>query len=124
MRDGFAISRRKAAVWLLIAATLMVRALVPAGWMPAQTESGAITVQICNSDQSWTIPTEKRDTNQHRARESCPFGLLASAADLPDFPWLAAIPVPAGVAYIAWLREIAPRVADRLRPPGRAPPLT
>ena len=45
------------AIWLLLAATLFLRALVPAGWMP-DTASGSdvIVAKMCNSSMVVTIP--------------------------------------------------------------------
>ncbi len=45
------------AIWLLLAATLFLRALVPAGWMPDTASGGDVIVaKMCNSSMVVTIP--------------------------------------------------------------------
>ena len=52
------------AIWLLLAATLLLRALVPAGWMPDVDRSDAIVAKMCNSAMTVTIPLGRARARQ------------------------------------------------------------
>ena len=119
---------------LLLVGTLMLRAGLPAGWMPAPLEDG-VRVLICTGHGPAAIdaPEALRDALRSAApdsesdpgepRDPCPFGLaFGSALDLPSAPPLAPALAPApqriGPAPIA-ARLAALR---SLRPPARGPP--
>ena len=113
----------------LLFCTLLIRSLVPAGYMP-EVASGTITLTLC----SGTMPAEPMTVampgmhhgddhdGKPKAEQPCAFaGLAAPALGSTDTLLLAA-----ALAF-AFLVAIAPRplriaVPARLRPPLRAPP--
>ena len=113
---------------LLIAAALALRALVPAGWMPA-AHDGGIRIALC-SEGGETFVVLGRDGRLHKdqpapvqPRDPCPFGLSAHAA--ADLPAIVALPLPpaAAAAMVLPALHAARLVAWRaLRPPARGPP--
>jgi len=119
--------RSTKAIWLLLAATLFLRALVPAGWMP-DTASGSdvIVAKMCNSSMVVTIPLGRDpapgDSTAHQS-ETCLFAGFAGDAPLvpADLALVAAPPVEQQpVAILAAL--LLQRTAFLL-PPGRGPPV-
>lgn len=122
-------SRRLTFVWLLLVAALMVRAAVPAGWMPS-VDRGGVRIVLCTGYGPVTVVLDAaghvhKDEPQHKApHDPCPFGLAAAKAlDLPPEIGLA-LP-PAAIAALTGPALAAARfVAWRsLRPPARGPPL-
>lgn len=112
---------------LLVAAALMLRAMLPAGWMPVG-EADGIRVALCTGAGPAFV-TLTRDGKVHKEaprqapRDPCPFGLLsAQAADIPPPVALAAAPIVPG--------QVAARLPDAARavirrtalPPARGPP--
>lgn len=102
---------------LLLAAVLLGKALVPAGWMPAQTAQG-LTVLICSGDGparafldasgqiTHADPATPDSGHPSETRDPCPFAALALAAPLPQAPAATGLPPvpaaapPAGLAAI------------------------
>ncbi|MCK9509982.1 MAG: DUF2946 domain-containing protein [Pigmentiphaga sp.] len=122
---------RQAACFALLA--LMVRAVVPAGYMPAipaQAAGGILWLSLCGVDgrplRAVVITSlDDTDTSGSTAVEGCPFGLLAAAAGGPlpsalePLPWPpAAAPTPMPASGL----PTAPRIPG---PPlgSRAPPV-
>jgi hypothetical protein len=120
---------------LAVAAAFLIRAALPLGWMPAQTQDG-IRVLLCTSDGSSTrtielvLPKSGDDgqgTGQHPddlPRDPCPFGAaLAKAFDIPA-P-LAVPEIPALAAPEVRMETVTARIvaARAIRPPARGPPL-
>lgn len=112
---------------LLLAAAMLARALLPAGWMPA-AQSDGIRIALCGD--AGTVMILGRDGSVHRSQpqpvanhESCPFGLAATAMLAPPPP-LAVLPEPlrAEPLPVTLLAPLALVPAPRLRPPGRGPP--
>ncbi|MDO7843210.1 DUF2946 family protein [Sphingomonas immobilis] len=124
------IRRHFAFAWALIAAALLVKAIVPAGYMTVVSD-GTITVQLCSGIQGKTMeiamPGMKTPGKDHPAKADmpCPFAGLSA-------PSLAAVDAGLLVLAIAFIlaaarREpepVAPRRAPYLRPPLRGPPAT
>jgi hypothetical protein len=120
------------AMWamLLIAAALLPRALVPAGYMP---DSGArsFSVMLCNSASGETVrvdirvdaPASGHEKGQPGTDHPCAFGALASMAT----GGADAVLLEAALLHIIFL-GFAPVVAPdlqgffHLRPPLRGPP--
>ena len=72
------------AIWLLLAATLLLRALVPAGWMPDVDRSDAIVAKMCNSAMTVTIPLgRERVPDDSAAQHSAPCLFAGFASDAP-----------------------------------------
>ncbi|WP_068076332.1 hypothetical protein [Novosphingobium lentum] len=135
------------AAWAVIALALMVRVLVPAGYMPGLVD-GSVTLELCSgygpqAPLATAMPTAGMDhammdhaTMDHGAMGHGGKGHHSAHADTPCPFAAAALPVIGGtdavllavaLAYIiamGW-RPVArrkPRTAPRLRPPLRGPP--
>ncbi|BBI20045.1 hypothetical protein EKJ_08920 [Qipengyuania flava] len=119
-------ARTTKAIWLLLAATLFLRALVPAGWMPDTDRTDVIVAKMCNSPATVTI-TLDRDTSpdEPAAHESgaCLFAGFAGDAPLPEMPVTAGRTVPPAQQPIGVLAELLLERTAFLLPPGRAPPV-
>ena len=113
-------------LWLLLAAALFMRAVLPQGYMPERSADGSIAVAVCGSDGVHLIPLEGRgipDDDRPRAEPPCAFaGLGTLAAPLPAGFELA-MPAPAERAFAATLAAVSVAAAPRLLPPARGPPL-
>ena len=112
--------RSTKAIWLLLAATLFLRALVPAGWMP-DTGSGSdvIVAKMCNSSMVVTIPLGRDpapgDSTAHQS-ETCLFAGFAGDAPLAAAP-------PVEQQPVAVLAALLLQRTAFLLPPGRGPPV-
>ena len=116
---------------LILCAGLLMRAVVPAGFMP-QIGAHVITLQICadatggHLTRDVTLPTAPRHERPEGKADGgpCPFGGMAHAMVAGVDSWLLA----SALAFILLLgfapaRVMAPRRAVHLRPPLRGPPL-
>lgn len=115
---------------LLIAGllALLVRAAIPAGYMPERQSTGWL-VTLCTGDGVKTVTVDvngkpvKHDGSADAAPSICAFASLAAPALSAAPPLLLIL----AIAFIL-LRGLVPtiqparRVAARLRPPLRAPP--
>jgi hypothetical protein len=112
-------------LWLLLLAAVVLRAGVPAGWMPTSTPQG-IEVKMCSGSGPIVLGgTEGLPDHgdSDAPRDPCPFGIaLSGGFDLPPAPMLdlaapetSALTGPARVAAL-----IAARKATL--PPARGPP--
>lgn len=116
-------------LWSLVAAALFLRAVVPAGWMPAAHESG-LRIALCSGSGPQFVTLERDGTLRRDApvpvqpRDPCPFGLaMAMAADLPA-PVALPLPPAALAALVGPVLAAARLVAWRaIRPPARGPPV-
>ena len=115
---------------VLVALALLLRVLVPAGFMPAASVAGEarFAITICDGEGGHTIalpghpraPADPRDASTHAV---CPFAAFALAAAAVFAPELA-MPLPVAAAAAWGWRVLSVTVAaPRWRPPGRAPPL-
>ncbi|MCB2078484.1 MAG: hypothetical protein KDE55_12400 [Novosphingobium sp.] len=125
MRDLLHRRRPGALVWLLLAATLFVRAFVPHGWMAANDARSGFVIELCNSDAQLVIAVPARhdgEAGDHTRQAPCAFsGLSAGYAPPPDPPVLPAI-LPAAESHFA-ARVVALAFASAIvRPPSRGPP--
>ncbi|HEU0162427.1 MAG TPA: hypothetical protein VFQ69_08505, partial [Rhizomicrobium sp.] len=99
---------------------MILRALLPAGWMPAATVPGEIAFTICSVDSAakhrHEAPVQK-DSHE----KPCAFLGAPQLAAAPDAPALA---LPAIHAFAADTdRVLAARIAARFQPNSpRAPP--
>ncbi len=128
-RTRLPVPRRTFGLLLLIAAMLL-RSLVPAGFMPVLGSDRTVTMAMCGVDRPAPVdvrvpgssaPSE-RGSHEKGSADACPFAAAAMAALLFD----AAGPLLTGVA------DVAPVVAGvaidftstaRRAHPPRAPPL-
>ena len=144
--NGAGMTRRRSLspgpIWLILAAALLLRSIVPTGWMP-MSDGNSIRIMLCDgfgpaagytANQSNDHVGPNAGTHDHESmhgeghgedapHDPCPFGLaLASALDVADPP-AAVLPLEA-VAAPASSRRIAARLvaASGLRPHARAPP--
>ena len=118
------MTRRVLSLYLLLAAALFMRAVLPQGYMPERSESGSIAVVICGSGGVHRIPIGDGDDpeSEQRAEPPCVFAGIATPL-LPPAP--AGLPLPAAVKLArADGRPLAiPRLAIRQIHPARGPPL-
>ncbi len=116
---------------MLLVLALAVRVLVPAGYMPGQSD-GRIVIGICNgqggaSTMVWTIPGKEHEESKEApgAAMPCAFAGLG----LPALPAVDPIQLALAllVAFALALRPVAPlplSAPPHLRPPLRGPPAT
>ena len=115
-------------VWLLLAAALLLRAALPAGWMPAAGQDG-VRIALCTSNGS-EFAVLTRDGKLHKQapkpaapREICPYALAASgAANVPPV-----VPLQAQLVTLAPLNYPASAAIALVpiifaHPPARGPP--
>ena len=111
---------------LLIAAALVMRALVPAGMMTAASADGGITVEICNSDVQWHLPTKAKHPGKSSAENGSGHCLFAGHAggDTPPEPaGDVAAPFASTARFAGFVTPAAARSHARQLPPARAPPV-
>lgn len=112
---------------LLIAAALLMRALLPGGYMLDQNRAGDLVVGVCNSETMLVIPMKDdvpaSDEDANKG-DPCAFASLADSATPPDPLARPALPQVAEAAYDATrARALSPASRNDL-PPARGPPLT
>ncbi|MDE8652655.1 DUF2946 family protein [Novosphingobium album (ex Liu et al. 2023)] len=131
------LGRHPALAACLVAGALLLKVLVPAGFMPV-VQSGTVTVALCSSagagGMTITIPT-RPDNGAHDGQHGgdpqqatdhpCAFAPLSGPALASADPalLLAAI-LFVFVAAIFRHPLVLPRSGAQLRPPLRGPPLT
>jgi hypothetical protein len=112
----------------ILGLVLALRALVPAGYMPA-FDHGSVGVRICGSQVAQPMPAGMHHGAGHEDKQShpdqpCAFAGLAAPADPP--PVAAALP-PAPqrpqVALVGRERGAPTAREIRARPPVRGPPI-
>lgn len=128
-------------MWLLLLAVLLLRAVVPQGWMPDTDASGRLVVRICDGAGAMVLPRpdapqmhgahhggghgEHADhgSGGDDAHDQCAFaGLSAPAASAP--PVLLPAPLPPVAYFTAPRPETGLRTqSTALPPPARAPPV-
>jgi len=126
MRQKLALGVNRNLLWLLIAATLMVRALVPAGYMPASDSSDVLVAKLCNSAQPIVIKLGREQEPPRADQDKPPCAFAGFGGDAPiggNFAELADR-VPAEQQKVAVLAPLLLQRLARVLPPGRAPPLT
>jgi hypothetical protein len=113
----------------LLMAALLFRALIPAGFMPAQGESGAIVMQLCSGFGGKTVLVELEDdgasTNPGgQLFDHSPCGFAAASMSAPPLA-SAAVALSIGPDFHSAVEGIssviAPSIARAQSP--RAPPL-
>jgi len=137
-----------AGLWTLLAAVLIMRALVPMGWMPDFAAGDGFGVRICGPADiapratpeiapaptghgSHAMPGDAEADAAHTDHESeaahssipCMFSGFANAATPPDAPTLVALALPQPPLRSVEPERIRLTRARYIRPPGRAPPV-
>lgn len=115
-------------VWLLLAAALLLRAAVPAGWMPTAGQDG-VRIALCTGigEQFLTLGSDGKFHNDApkpvAPHDPCPFGLATGMAAnaTPE------VHLPLPLASLATLNfpelpEIALTQRKYPRPPATGPP--
>jgi hypothetical protein len=111
-------------LWLLLAATLFMRAVLPQGYMPERSDSGAIAVVVCGSDAVHLIPLKDGSEEERpRAEPPCAFAGLGSPAVPPPAGFALAVTAHVEPAFASVPSTFSVAGAPRLRPPARGPPL-
>jgi hypothetical protein len=122
---AFFLSHRRVAA-LLVALTLCMKALVPAGYMLG-SEPRMITVQICADSLGHQITKQidvgAKDHNKAKADVPCAFSALAHGAlgGADPIQLALALLFIMALAFAPHL-GLAPKRAHYLRPPLRGPP--
>lgn len=102
---------------------LMLRAAVPAGFMPERSDAGTITLTVCNTGAVVHIPLGKdKAPKNDPAPSHCAFAGMGAPADLP--PPLVLPALDWRGQYFSERAEAAQRAAALYpRPPSRGPPI-
>lgn len=102
IRDGRLMPRPVALA--ILAAALLLRVLIPTGWMPAHAADGSFGITLCTPSgvsHAWVDAEGKiHDKQPHKkssADQPCAFAGLAMAGDVP----MAAIGLPLTVQAVA-----------------------
>src|SRR5690606_12709368 len=114
-------------VMMLLAAALIMRAVLPSGWMPVAGQDG-VRILLCSGQGpvATTLPLAgKRGGNgqdQDTAKDVCPFATVLQPFDLAGepVPEIAQAMPPALTG--AALAEVRLVIWRSLRPPARGPP--
>lgn len=107
---------------LLLALALVVRALLPQGFMPVASAEG-LRMEMCGGAGPVTIVLDRDAQPQNGQKPApCPYALAGAGIDLPP-----ELVLPAPLAHIApppAPQPVAARLAAQraLRPPARGPP--
>ncbi|RHW16795.1 hypothetical protein D1610_13800 [Sphingomonas gilva] len=106
IRDGSLMPRPIALA--ILGAALLLRVLIPTGWMPAHGADGATRITLCTGMglvQAWVDADgtihDKQPREKSAADQPCAFAGLAMAGDLPDVAALleaAALPIATPLA--------------------------
>ena len=114
---------RHAAIHLALAA-MILRAFLPAGWMPNLQGDGQSALVICTMDGAVMESANKAlpSKNDPRAHESCPFAAAAQLAPSNDFVALAAPELSASAAPRTLSGGLSAQNAPYIKPASRAPP--
>lgn len=115
-------------LWLALAALVGGRAIVPTGWMPVADDDG-IHIALCSGNGPGAVVvasdgTLRQDNGDDtpEPRETCPYGVLAQAHDLPGSPAISAPPVQAALPPVQLPPAPVMATAHAPRPPTRGPP--
>lgn len=108
---------------------MLLRAFLPAGWMPNPDGAGQTAFVICTMDgpvfSADGKALDKKDPagkDDPRAHETCPFAAAAQPAPANDFIALAAPELSRQAAPRHMASGLEARRAAFLRPASRAPP--
>jgi len=119
---------RRASLIFVFACALVLRALVPSGWMPAADAHGALRLVPCPA-ASPPPAAHAHHGGSHKPEQhskgagDCPFAPLQLASDAPQHPD-AVVPPHASAALPTGHMAAPPRATGppALPPPARGPP--
>src|ERR1700761_1943795 len=108
----------------LALAAMILRAFLPAGWMPSMQDSGQTALVICTMDGPVLDLAGKSlpGKDDPRAHESCPFAAAAQPMAVNDFALLAAPQLSSSAAPRQLALGLKAARASFIRPASRAPP--
>jgi len=88
-------NRLRAFVWFLAFSATVLRATLPAGWMPVADGSGGASLVICTGHGPLAVPVHSRGHAPPvgRSNDICPFAAIAHLATPTPFALLPA-PIP------------------------------
>ena len=113
-------------LWLLLAAALFMRAVLPQGYMPERTDGGSFAVVVCGSGGTHLIRlggAADQPQERQRAEPPCAFAGLGTGT-VPPSEWAAPLaPAALPIAFAEASTAFAPAAPHRLLPPARGPPL-
>lgn len=120
----FALPRRRHLAMMLLAVALLVRAVVPQGFMLDRGADG-VTIALCNSEMTVTIPFKDGQGPKQAGQGSdpCAFAGHQSAATPPE--GLAPLPLPllAPAPYDAVRERALSPASPHHLPPATGPPI-
>ena len=131
LRASLTGRNRALALWI-VACALMLRIVVPAGWMPMTGADGLTRIQLCTGqgmveafvDRTTGAIHEKAPAKPGKTGQPCAFAGLAFAFDAPALPLLAAPARIAAIGAVAHVFAIIPgRGLAAPPPPATGPPL-
>jgi hypothetical protein len=114
----------RGAIFHLALAALILRGLLPAGWMPNPSGLGDTAFVICTMDGPVSATDGKTlpGKDDPRAHETCPFAAAAQPAQTTDFVALAAPQLSSTAAPRELASGLESRRTSFLKPASRAPP--
>jgi hypothetical protein len=114
---------RRALIHVVLLA-LILRAFLPAGWMPNLRQSGEVALVVCTMDGPVSVMDGKAlpGKDDPRAHETCPFAMMAQPVHPNEFAVLAAPELSSSAAPVTLASGLKPRQALLLKPSSRAPP--
>ena len=112
----------KAAFRHILLAALLIRALLPLGWMPGQAQLGEAAFVICAADGTLQHGMPGKD-GEAKPHQPCAF---AAASQIFDLPEAAHIPAPSVARLPGTVLAAADVRTGAIHRPhaARAPPLT
>ena len=132
LRASLTGRNRALALWI-VACALMLRIVVPAGWMPMTGADGLTRIQLCTGQgmveafvdrTTGAIHDKAPAKSEPRTDQPCAFAGLAFVLDAPLLPAIAA---PLALAALAPAASLAPAAPGRglaaPPPPATGPPL-
>ena len=123
-KRGAVTSAFRPFLWLLLVATLFVRAFVPQGYMAERSADSTFAVAICGADGHWTIAIDPDESapNEQRADPPCAFAGLGTPALPPAPPMGMSAFTASAVAYFVPSIVFESLDTDVHLPPARGPP--
>jgi hypothetical protein len=108
----------------LALAAMILRAFLPAGWMPNLQDNGQTALVICTMDGAVEVMSGKilPGKDDPRAHEACPFAAAAQPVAVNDFSLLAAPELSSSAAPRHIATGLKARHASYVQPASRAPP--
>lgn len=119
------VRRSPGLLWLLLAAALFMRAVVPQGFMAEADAAGSVTVKVCGAGHLVEIPVGEDESPRGgpRAQQPCAFAGLGAPALPPPPSGELAVPGIVAIAYGSPPTVFPHAVSAPHRPPVRGPPL-